>query len=233
MPNKFDVKTVNKLIGVAESYQAPDALMKILFDKEQREKLFRAYLDIDSDVDTDKLSDYFMDVQADRKEKKQDFTPNAVTKLLSQIVGSPKNGEYYEVGAGTGAILVSRWDQDRKTMFPWEYYPSMFFYHLEELSDAAIPFLIFNCMIRGMNATIIHGDTLQRTAKQVYFIQNDKDDFLGFSNLNVMPHSETVRHEFEINEWTEDAIDHIESTLDGLGPAVTEQLNKITNKDED
>lgn len=36
--NSFSIDKVNELIGVEESYQAPDALMKILWDKSKREK---------------------------------------------------------------------------------------------------------------------------------------------------------------------------------------------------
>ncbi|EAF9444053.1 hypothetical protein A6C02_13585 [Listeria monocytogenes] len=34
-------ETINKLIGIKESYQASDALMKILFDREKREEIFK------------------------------------------------------------------------------------------------------------------------------------------------------------------------------------------------
>lgn len=36
---RFDLETVDKLLGVDESYKAPDALFKITFDKTKREKL--------------------------------------------------------------------------------------------------------------------------------------------------------------------------------------------------
>ncbi|HCB4343538.1 TPA: SAM-dependent DNA methyltransferase, partial [Listeria monocytogenes] len=34
-------ETINSLIGIKESYQASDALMKILFDREKREEIFK------------------------------------------------------------------------------------------------------------------------------------------------------------------------------------------------
>ncbi|POQ10317.1 methylase, partial [Listeria monocytogenes] len=37
-------ETINKLIGIKESYQASDALMKILFDREKREEIFKQFL---------------------------------------------------------------------------------------------------------------------------------------------------------------------------------------------
>ena len=36
---RFDLETVNKLLGIDESYRAPDVLFKITLDKTKREKL--------------------------------------------------------------------------------------------------------------------------------------------------------------------------------------------------
>lgn len=94
---------------------------------------------------------------------------------------------------------------------PFDYYPSMYFYKCEELSDLTIPFLLFNLMIRGMNAVVIHGDALERTAKQVYFIQNTFDDHMKYSDLNVMPHNDLVAKEFDIRKWLEEPVNHIEN----------------------
>jgi type I restriction-modification system DNA methylase subunit len=205
----FGTNTVNNLIGVKESYQAPDALMKIVWDRPKREKLFREFLKVSTNVREDWFRDYFQDVQADRKQQKQDFTPQSIIDVLTKITS--KGSEYYEVAAGTGGIVVSKWYQDMVSLSPFAYRPSMFFYHLEELSEAALPFLLFNLLIRGINATVVHGDSLERTVKQVYFIQNDDDDFLKFSSLNVMPHSDAVAREFDVRHWLESEKKHIES----------------------
>ncbi|HAK1366479.1 TPA: SAM-dependent DNA methyltransferase, partial [Listeria monocytogenes] len=95
--------------------------------------------------------------------------------------------------------------------------------------DRALPFLLFNLLIRGMNATVIHGDALTREAKQVYFIQNDKDDLLNFSSFNIMPHSETVEKEFNIHKWLEPVIEHIESPLS----VADRYLNELEIEDEE
>ena len=108
-------------------------------------------------------------------------------------------------------MIIQKWRADRLSIGFFEYKPSMTFYDLEELSDRTIPFLLFNLAIRGMNATVVHGDSLDRKIKQIYFLQNSKDDSLAFSDVNVMPHSDVVTREFQVREWLEEAIDHIES----------------------
>lgn len=200
---------INEFLGIKESYQASDALLKILFDKEKREKMFKSFLEIDWHLDRDWFHAYFEEEHANKKKFAQDFTPDSISKLLSALLGpSSKN---MDVAAGTGSLTIQKWNQDCLSMSPFDYKPSMFFYQCEELSDRAMPFLLFNLMIRGMNATVLHGDSLSREVKQVYFLQNDKDDHLTFSSLNVMPHNKVVEKEFDIRKWLEAPLDHIES----------------------
>ncbi|UQS85821.1 SAM-dependent methyltransferase (plasmid) [Apilactobacillus apisilvae] len=208
---KLDVDTINQLIGVNESYQAPDELLKIMLDKTRREQLFKKFLAVNHDVSYDWFQDYFEQVQADRKKKKQDFTPNSVSKLTHNLVGN--SDDYFEACAGTGGMLIKRWNDDRMQHTPFDYRPHMYFYRVEELGDSAIAFLIFNFAIRGMDGTIFYGDSLSRECKQVFFIQNDMDEPLKFSNVNIMPRTDMVMKEFDVGSWNikHKEINHIES----------------------
>ncbi|WCF11423.1 SAM-dependent DNA methyltransferase (plasmid) [Paenibacillus thiaminolyticus] len=182
---------INKLLGISDSYQAPAQLMKILYDRKKREELFMEFLEaFNFDVSYDWFHDYFQNEHADRKRLKQDFTPVCVADLLiSLVVGK---GTAYDCAAGTGGITIRKWQSDRLQTSPFEYKPSEYLYVCEELSDRAIPFLLFNTLIRGMNAIIIHCDVLSRDTCGVFFVQNDKDDHMQFSSLNVMPYSQGV-----------------------------------------
>ncbi|HFU4876949.1 TPA: SAM-dependent DNA methyltransferase, partial [Streptococcus pyogenes] len=91
--------------------------------------------------------------------------------------------------------------------------PSKYWYHVEELSDKAVPFLLFNMSIRGINGVVVHGDSLTRQVKNIYFLQNTKDDMLSFSDINVMPRTQDIEREFNVKEWIGDAIVHVESKL--------------------
>lgn len=82
---------------------------------------------------------------------------------------------------------------------PFHYKPSCYLYVCEELSDRAIPFLLFNTLIRGMNAVIVHCDVLSRKAYGAFFVQNDKDDPLQFSSLNLLPYSRDVADFLAVN----------------------------------
>lgn len=203
---------INSLLNITESYQAPQKIMELLYmKKEERDKVFIKFLEaFDNDVTYDWFHEYFQDEHADRKKHKQDFTPNSISQLLSAIVGEG-DGSYYEPAAGTGGIIIQRWNDNRMKHSPFDYEPSMYFYTAEELSDRTIPYLLFNMIIRGMNGTVIQCDVLTRESKGAFFIQNDDNNHLGFSSLNRLDYSDVIEEEFNI-EFIEEKYDYIKQT---------------------
>ncbi|MGZ7288691.1 N-6 DNA methylase [Streptococcus pyogenes] len=204
------IDEIHRILGIDEVYKAPKRLTDILFDKDSREDLFRQFLKYETDVSYDWFMQYFEEEQADRKNKKKDFTPKSVSTLLSKIISG---NQYYEVAVGTGGILIQAWQEQRLNDSPFTYRPSKYWYHVEELSDKAVPFLLFNMSIRGINGVVVHGDSLTRQVKNIYFLQNTKDDMLSFSDINVMPRTQDIEREFNVKEWIGDAIVHVESKL--------------------
>ena len=170
-----------------------------MLDDEQRPRLFDKFLEIDCDVSRDRFVDYFQEEHAERKRFNQDFTPTSIATLLSRIVGDGKT--YFESAAGSGGLMIAAWDRAQKATSVFEYDPREYWYQLEELSDRALPFLIFNMAIRGMNGVILHGDSLSRVFKNVYFIRNDTPDFLRYSEVIVMPKTDELKKELNIEEW--------------------------------
>ena len=71
-----------------------------------------------------------------------------------------------------------------------------------------------------MNCVVIHGDTLERNIKQIYFVQNSQDDYMKFSDINVMPHTDEVKEKFNVSNWSEKAIEHVESDKVAYIPAL-------------
>ena len=191
------IKKINQLLGIKDGYQAPARMMEII-TSDERETYFKQFLEaFDYNVNYDWFHEYFQEEHAERKTKKQDFTPKSISRLMNHIVGNHQ-GSYYEPAAGTGGILIERWHQDRLQVSPFEYEPRMYYYEAEELSDRTIPFLLFNMMIRGMNGTVVQCDVLTRESTGAFFIQNDANDFMGFSSLNLLPYNEDTETEFNI-----------------------------------
>ena len=206
-------------------------LRKIVLDKDKREKFFKSLLDIDPQiVQIDTFKRYFEDYSAERKANKQDYTPDEIARLLAMLTNQvppdtfkpqegkpdPSAGMYTasDFTAGTGSLLIQKWWFDMTQTMPWNYHPHNYFYFAQEYADNAIPYLLLNLSLRGMNCVVVHGDTLSGDVKQVYLVENPNDNWLGFSDINVMPHNDEIKNEFGITNWIEDPIDHVESPID-------------------
>lgn len=201
---------INKILEVNDSYKQPAKLLSLMLDEKARVETFRKFFELETDMSFDWFQEAYEIEHAERKDKKQDFTPNSVGELLSRLVGKGE-GTNLDVAAGTGGLTIQKWNLDMMKESPFTYKPSDHLYQCEELSDRALPFLLFNLLIRGMNATVLHGDTLTRNFKGVFFIQNEADDFLGYSSLNVVPDSSDLRELLMIKELKNIYPAHIES----------------------
>lgn len=216
---KFDVKTVNKVLEIDDAFKAPTKMMNLMLDPKKREETFEKFLEIETDMSYEWFQEYFGDEQAERKSKKQDFTPTSISNLVTQLVGKDKSA-YYEPAAGTGSMLIAKWHNDRLknplykrpdtdnplikflTSPIFTYDPRAYWYQAEELSDRAIPFLIFNMAIRGMNGSITQCDSLSRKATRAFFIRNDTDNYLGFSEVIELPKNQEVAELLNVH-WEE------------------------------
>lgn len=216
---KFDVKTVNKVLEIDDAFKAPTKMMNLMLDPKKREETFEKFLEIETDMSYEWFQEYFGDEQAERKSKKQDFTPTSISNLVTQLIGKDKSA-YYEPAAGTGSMLIAKWHNDRLknplykrpdtdnplikflTSPIFTYDPRAYWYQAEELSDRAIPFLIFNMAIRGMNGSITQCDSLSRKATRAFFIRNDTDNYLGFSEVIELPKNQEVAELLNVH-WDE------------------------------
>lgn len=214
----------NELLDINESYKAPAKLMEILYDRPKREQLMRDFLEATNyEVDVDTFQHYFEEEHADRAGKKQDFTPSSVARLTARLVGGGGNS-FYEGCAGTGGMLIAAWHNDRIKHSPFDYKPSWYLYTVEELSDRAFPFLLFNIALRGMNAVVVHCDVLSRKAYGAFFVQNDYNDHMQFSSINRLPYNETVECELSV-KFVEERYDDLLET-----PGIPEHIiHGLTN----
>ena len=221
-------KTIAKLLHGDDLASTSEYLMGILFDKDKREHLFRQFLEYETNVDYDWFNLYYsQEMTRVSKKTKSFYSPPALGKLAKQLVDvartdgdteATKNNllaTHYDVGGGTGQLTVTAWDANRHKHSPFSYKPSMYFYVAEELKQEgkpsrALPFLLFNYLIRGMDGVVIAGDSLSRSISQVYFIQQPEDDHLGFSSLNVMPRTPDTMKAFDVRTWIDEPVEHIE-----------------------
>ena len=140
-------------LGVSESYQVPDAMMKALMDEGKRHELFSLYLS-ECSLDDAPVNVLFQEAPGDRDKFKQDYTPPELARLVAEMAHRDTGkapATIADLCAGTGTLTLACLKR-----FPRAYY------HCEEVTARAIPFLLFNLATRGVNAEVFQQDVLTR-----------------------------------------------------------------------
>lgn len=213
-----EMKNINVLLNINDSYKAPEAMMNLLYDKNKRENKFIEFLELfHKDVSYEWFHEYFENEHADRKKHKQDFTPHEVGELLARLTGNPNNRMIYDCCSGTGTLVIKKWWDILIKEGPFKYCPNDYLFVCEDLSDRTIPFLLFNLIIRGMNAVVIQCDVLTRECYGIFLIQNIDNDYMHFSNFNVMPYSKDVEKYFHVKFIDKKYKPHIENDISLAG----------------
>lgn len=166
---------INQLLGIDESYRAPYVLMDILNNPQKRETLADQFMNEEQDLTFDWFTNYFQEEHSDRKNKKQDFTPDEVVQLVDKLSGDFNTN--VDICAGTGGLTIKKWNRNNNGYF-----------YCEEFSDRAIPFLLFNLMLRNVNGFVFHGDSLTRNVKHLYRLTSGNK----FSDIQEVNELDTV-----------------------------------------
>lgn len=148
---------IMELFSVQSVDELSDALMKCI--NENDEAKMNSFVDIvDGDLSVDWLQMIYQYYCADREEKKQDYTPKCLAQFLSRLIGESE--ETVDMCAGSGALTIQRWAENHDTEFT-----------LYEIDENVIPYLIFNMVIRNINATINQTDILQNETMNVWKVR--------------------------------------------------------------
>lgn len=176
-------KEVFSLFGIEDLKDLPDAVTQVLEgDLRTRDSIYRTLLETNNyDLSFDWFQDLYENELAERKQKKQDFTPQTVAALCSMLIG--QTGTIHEPTAGNGSMIIADWWQRCRKKLPWEHFPSQNMVTCWELSARAIPILLLNLSIRGIMGYVYHGDVLEKTVRQKYILLNRHDDTLAFSEI--------------------------------------------------
>lgn len=174
---------VFKLFNIDDLRDLPDAVTRVIEgDTSKRDDVYRTLISLnDNDMSHDWFQELYENELSERKQKKQDFTPNSLGVLCSELTG--KHGSIHEPTAGNGSMIIADWWQRCNKLLPWEHFPSQHMVTCWELSSRSIPILLLNLSIRGIMGYVYHGDVLEMEIKQKYILLNRKDDTLAFSEV--------------------------------------------------
>ena len=171
--------------GVQDIRTLPETIMEVLLGPQQaRDEVYKELLKLNNyDMSYDWFQQIYEAELSQRKEKKQDFTPNIIGELTAKLCGTDQRTTY-EPTAGNGSMLIADWYAKLSKKYPWEFSPSKNQIECWELSDRSIPILLLNLSIRGIMGVVYHGDVLEKTIKQKYILLNRHDDALAFSEIH-------------------------------------------------
>ena len=175
---KITNKDINELIGIKESFELPDKLMKILLNEEEKDKLLNKFLEYDIDLKYDFLRDYFQEQHSNRNDLKQDYTPDCICEILSRL--KKNNNKILDVCSGTGALTISN------------LYNNKIYVQCEELSSRSIPVLLLNLIIRNVDGLVVQKDVLKNEIKTIYKLESTDQ----FSNIKIV--DELQEEKFDI-----------------------------------
>lgn len=169
---------INKIFGITESYELPDKLMGILLNEKESVELMEQFMSLGEPLDHDWFTDYYQEEHGDRNKLKQDFTPDCISRILNSMNGSFET--LADICAGTGGLTIKAWSEN----------PNGFF-HCEEIAKRAVPILLFNMAIRGMNGEVVNGDVLTGEVFAVYSLKRKG----RYSSIELAESLESIRYD--------------------------------------
>lgn len=172
-----------RLCQIEDLRDLPEAIEKILFsDKATRDNFYHKLMELNNyNMSYDWFQELYENELSERKQKKQDFTPNELGVICSKL--TYQHGSLHEPTAGNGSMIIADWWERCRNKMPWEHFPSQNIVTCWELSARSIPILLLNLSIRGIMGYVYHGDVLEGTVKQKYILLNRTDDTMGFSDI--------------------------------------------------
>lgn len=133
-----------ELFGVEQADQLGQALLKACSNTDELE----AFCDlIDEDLTQDWMQKIYQYYLADRKEKKQDYTPQSLARLMGALTGDADR--IVDMCAGSGALIIQKWCENPNIRFT-----------AIEYDENVIPFLVFNMVIRNIRCRVLHKNAL-------------------------------------------------------------------------
>ena len=136
-------KTI-KLLGASSMDELGSKLMAACSDYEKL-SAFRNM--VGGDLTVDWLQMIYQYYQADRKGKKQDYTPKSLAQFMGMLAGN--SGHIIDLCAGSGALIIQKWAMAPNTRFT-----------AIEIDENVFPYLLFNMVLRNIRCRVYRMDAL-------------------------------------------------------------------------
>ena len=133
-----------ELFGVDNADDLGSALLESVSDTDK----LKAFYDlVGGDLSVDWMQKIYQYYLADRKEKKQDYTPASLAQFMGLLASDSE--EIVDMCAGSGALIIQKWRQNHDIRFI-----------ALEIDENVIPFLLFNMVLRNITCKVYQMDAL-------------------------------------------------------------------------
>lgn len=146
-----------KLFECEKVEQLSEKTMRVVLSNDF-EKMDKFVELIGNDLSIDYIQKVYQYYLADRKEKKQDYTPKSLAKLMA-ILAMSKDKKIIDMCAGSGALTIQAWNLDNDIVV-----------ECLEFDETVIPFLLFNLQVRNIEGIVKHMDVLENEIFNIYKI---------------------------------------------------------------
>ena len=160
---------LKEILKCRETSEITKKLLNALLNHGSRERILQLINEKKDDKVIDVFRDMFQEEQSNRKELKQDYTPDGLSSLLANLSENTKN--LADVCSGTGSLTVAFLKS----------HPEVEFVRCEEFSAQPIPFLLLNLALMNVDGEVIHGDSLTQEVFMVYKLKRSKN----FSEIQI------------------------------------------------
>lgn len=109
------------------------------------------FAELVGDLSIDWLQKIFQYYEADRKDKKQDYTPTTLAKLMATLALRNNENHITDMCAGSGALTIQCWNINHDIEA-----------ECLEFDEKVIPILLFNLAVRNIKAKVYQMDVLQQ-----------------------------------------------------------------------
>lgn len=167
------------LFGCISTDTLPDKIMFALFSQNPI-IYFDRYKELCPNLTVDWLQRVYQFYHADRKEKKQDYTPVSLAKLVSLLSYMPGEKLVYDCCCGSGALTIQKWSTNPDLKFV-----------CEELDERVMPILLFNLCIRNIEATAINKNIL--TGEIISSYKTVKGAIYASVQRSMFPEAGTIK----------------------------------------
>ena len=133
-----------ELFGVDNADDLGSALLESI---DNTDKLKAFYDLVGGDLSVDWMQMIYQYHLADRKEKKQDYTPKTLARFMGMLAGDDETT--VDMCAGSGALIIQKWNQNHDLEFK-----------AIEIDGNVIPFLLFNMVLRNIRCDVCQMDAL-------------------------------------------------------------------------